>query len=147
VGEQAETRAAVAQVMAWPLGSKVVMAGGLFILACGLGNAIRAFVDDFGSTLRCEPRTKRWACRLARVGYFGRGVAMLPAGFFMLIAGWDVRAVEARSVGSALWTLHALPFGDLGLTLIGVGVTAFGAFAFVEAWHRPIRPEEAFGSA
>jgi hypothetical protein len=147
VGEQAQTRAAVAAVMAWPLGSKVVMAGGLFILACGLGNAIRAFVDDFGSTLRCEPRTKRWACRLARVGYFGRGVAMLPAGFFMLIAGWDERAIEARSVGSALWTLHALPFGDLGLTLIGVGVTAFGAFAFVEAWHRPIRPEGAFSHA
>jgi hypothetical protein len=146
VGEQAQTRATVAAVMAWPLGSKMVMAGGLFILACGLGNAIRAFVDDFGSTLRCAPRALPWARRLARVGYFGRGVAMLPAGFFMLVAGWDERAIEARSVGSALWTLHALQFGDLVLALIGLGVTAFGAFAFVEAWHRPIRPESAFES-
>ncbi|HEV7384823.1 MAG TPA: DUF1206 domain-containing protein, partial [Phenylobacterium sp.] len=146
VGELAETRAAVAAVMAWPLGSKAVMAGGLFILACGLGNAIRAFVDDFGSTLRCEPRTKRWACRLARVGYFGRGVAMLPAGFFMLAAGWDERALEARSVGSALWALHSLAFGDLVLAMIGLGVVAFGCFAFVEAWHRPIRPEGHIGA-
>jgi uncharacterized protein DUF1206 len=141
VGEQAETRATVAAVMAWPLGSKVVMAGGLFILACGIGNAIRAFVDDFGSTLRCDPRTRVWACRLARVGYFGRGLAMLPAGFFMLLAGWHERAVEARSVGSALWALHAQAFGDIVLALIGVGVVAFGCFAFVEAWRRPIRPE------
>jgi hypothetical protein len=147
VGEQAETRATVAAVMAWPLGSKVVMAAGLFILACGIGNAIRAFVDDFGSTLRCDPKTRVVACRLARIGYFGRGIAMLPAGFYMLIAGWDERAIEARSVGSALWTLHALALGDLVLTLIGVGVTAFGAFAFVEAWYRPIRPEGAFESA
>jgi len=143
VGEQAETRATVAAVMAWPLGSKVVMAAGLFILACGVGNAIRAFVDDFGSTLRCDPRVRRWACRLARIGYFGRGVAMLPAGFYMLIAGWDERALEARSVGSALWTLHVLPLGDLALSLIGLGVVAFGVFAFVEAWYRPIRPEAA----
>jgi len=144
IHEQAEVRGGVAQIMAWPLGSKVVMAGGLFILACGLGNAIRAVVDNFGSTLRCAPRALPWARRLARVGYFGRGLAMLPAGFFMLIAGWDERAVEARSVGSALWTLHALEFGDTALALIGAGVTAFGAFAFVEAWYRPIRPEAAF---
>jgi Domain of Unknown Function (DUF1206) len=143
VGEQAETRAAVAAVLAWPLGSKVVMAAGLFILACGLGNAVRAFVDDFGATLRCEPNTRRWICWLARVGYFGRGMAMLPVGFFMLMAGWHERAVEARSVGTALWALHTQVFGDLVLTLVGLGVVAFGAFAFVEAWRRPIRPEGA----
>jgi hypothetical protein len=141
VGEQAETRETVSAVMAWPLGSKVVMAAGLFILACGLGNAIRAFVDNFGSTLRCDPKVRAWACRLARVGYFGRGVAMLPAGFFMLVAGWHERALEARSVGSALWSLHTLQFGDAVLGLIGAGVVAFGCFAFVEAWYRPIRPE------
>ena len=147
VGEQAETRAAVAAVMAWPLGSKVVMGAGLFILACGLGNAVRAFVDNFGSTLKCDHRTRSWACRLARVGYFGRGVAMLPVGFFMLAAGWDERALEARSVGSALWTLHAIAFGDVVLALVGAGVVAFGGFAFVEAWYRPIRPEAALRPA
>jgi hypothetical protein len=147
VGEQAQTRAAVAAVMAWPLGSKVVMGAGLFILACGLGNALRAFVDNFGSTLRCDHRTRSWACRLARVGYFGRGVAMLPVGFFMLAAGWDERALEARSVGSALWTLHAIAFGDVVLALVGFGVVAFGCFAFVEAWYRPIRPEAALRPA
>jgi hypothetical protein len=29
------------------------------------------------------------------------------------------------------------------LALIGLGLIAFGVFAFVEAWHRPIRPEAA----
>lgn len=143
VGEQAETRATVEAVMAWPLGSKVVIAAGVFILGCGLGNAIRALVDNFGSTLRCDHKVRVWACRLARIGYFGRGLAMLPPGFFMLAAGWNERALQARSVGSALWTLHAFAFGDLVLALIGLGVTAFGCFAFVEAWYRPIRPEEA----
>jgi hypothetical protein len=29
---------------------------------------------------------------------------------------------------------------------VGLGVVAFGCFAFVEAWYRPIRPEGAFAN-
>ena len=142
-GEQAKTRETVAAVMTWPMGSTLIIGLGAFILACGVGNCIRACVDNFGSTLRCDPKVTVWACRLARVGYFGRGVAMLPVGFFMLSAGWHARASEARGVGGALWALHSRVFGDVMLTLVALGLVAFGAFAFVEAWHRPIRPEGA----
>ena len=134
----------IAGVMAWPLGVVVVMALGLFILACGAGNAIRAFVDDFGGTLKCDVTVRRWAQRIARLGYFGRGAAMLPVGFFILRAGWHERAQEARGVGGALWALHGLAGGDLVLALMGLGMIAFGVFGFVEAWYRPIRPEGAF---
>ena len=92
-----------------------MIALGLFIVACGLGNAIRAFVDNFGSTLKCDPQTAVWAQRLARVGYFGRGVAMLPVGFFMLRAGWHEHAAEAKGVGGALWAVHGLAGGDVVL--------------------------------
>jgi hypothetical protein len=142
--ELEKTSQRVAGVMAWPLGPALVIALGLFIVACGAGNAIRAFVDDFGGTLKCDRQARRWARRIARVGYFGRGLAMLPVGFFMLRAGWLERATEARGVGGALWALHARPAGDLVLALLGLGLIAFGVFAFVEAWYRPIRPEAAF---
>jgi hypothetical protein len=141
VGERAQTRATVAAILAWPLGSAMVVALGVFIVACGLGNAIRAVVDNFGGTLKCDPKVVPWACRLARVGYFGRGVAMLPVGFFMLTAGWHERAGDARDLGGALWALHAWSWGDPALALIALGLVAFGGFAFVEAWYRPIRPE------
>lgn len=146
-GEQAKTHEQVAQVLAWPFGAHLIIAMGGFIILCGVGNAIRACVDNFGSTLRCDPRVAPWACRLARVGYFGRGVAMLPVGFFMLLAGWHARPSEAKEVGGALWALHSQVLGDLMLTLTALGLMAFGAFAFVEAWHRPIRPEAAFSAA
>jgi hypothetical protein len=142
--ELEKTSERVAGVMAWPLGSALVIALGLFIVACGLGNAIRAFVDDFGGTLKCDDKTRRWAKRIAQVGYFGRGVAMLPVGYFMLRAGWRERAAEARGVGGALWAVHGLTGGDVVLTLVALGLVAFGAFAFVEAAYRPIRPERAF---
>ena len=68
---------------------------------------------------------------------------MLPVGFFMLRAGWYERATEARGVGGALWALHGLAGGDVVLVLLGLGLIAFGAFALVEAWFRPIEPEAA----
>jgi hypothetical protein len=80
---------------------------------------------------------------MARLGYFGRGLAMVPTGVFMILAGWHERAAEARGVGGALWSLHDQGFGDLVLAFVAVGLVAFGAFGFVEAWFRPIRPEAA----
>lgn len=139
-----KTSERVAGVMAWPLGSAIVIALGVFIMACGIGNAVRALIDNFGETLRCDPRIRIWACRLARAGYFGRGLAMLPVGFFMIAAGWHERAVEAKGVGGALWALHGLAGGDVVLAFVALGLVAFGAFAFVEAWFRPIRPERMF---
>jgi hypothetical protein len=139
--DQAKTRAFVADVLTWPLGEALVLGLGVFILAAGIGSVVRAFIDHFGRGLKCDARTAAWAGALARVGYFGRGAAMLPAGVFMLAAGWHARASEARSLGGALQTLHEQPLGDLVLTLVAAGLVAFGAFGFVEAWYRPIRPE------
>ncbi|HEY0437453.1 MAG TPA: DUF1206 domain-containing protein [Phenylobacterium sp.] len=144
--ELEHTRDQVAAVMAWPLGPKLVMGLGLFVIGCGIGNAVRAFVEDFGSAFRCGPEARAIARRLARLGYFGRGLAMLPVGFSMLAAGWHERAAEARDVGAALWALHAQGLGDLILALVAAGLAAFGAFGFVEAWRRPIRPEAALRS-
>ena len=59
----------------------------------------------------------------------------------MLAAGWHAHADEAKSLGGVLQTLHEQPLGDAVLALLALGLVAFGAFAFVEAWHRPIRPE------
>jgi len=146
-GEIEKTSDRIAKVMAWPAGPWLVMALGLFIVACGLGNAVRAVVDDLGDGLRCEGAVRVWARRMARLGYFGRGVAMVPTGVFMILAGWHERAAEARGVGGALWALHDQAFGDLALAFVAVGLMAFGAFGFVEAWFRPIRPEFALGGA
>jgi hypothetical protein len=139
--DQTRTRAFVESLMAWPLGEALVMGLGVFILAAGIGSVVRAFIDHFGRGLRCDARTAAWAGTVARVGYFGRGVALLPAGAFMLAAGWHARAAEAKSLGGALQALHAQPFGDAVLALVAAGLVAFGAYAFVEAWYRPIRPE------
>ena len=139
--DQARTREFVADVLTWPLGEALVLGLGVFIAGAGIGNMIRAVFGHFARGLTCDARTGAWAGALARVGYFGRGLAMLPAGVFMLAAGWHARASEAKSLGGVLQALHHQRLGDAVLVVLAGGLVAFGAFGFVEAWRRPIRPE------
>lgn len=140
--DQAATRAAVGQALEMPWGDLLVVGVGVFVLGAGLGSMVRAFTDHFGRGLDCAPGTRAWAGALARIGYFGRGVSMLPAGALLVSAGLHARASEARGVGAALQALEAQPFGAALLALIGLGLVAFGAFAIAEGWLRRMRIPE-----
>jgi hypothetical protein len=141
--DQAATREAVARALELPAGPLLVMAVGLFILSAGIASMVRAVVERFGRKVAHDADGRRWAGLLARAGYFGRGLALLPAGFFVTRAGLHARASEARGLGEALEALKDQPYGGLSLSLLALGLVAFGAFAFVEAWNRRIRPEDA----
>lgn len=129
----------VQTALALPFGAVLVIAAGLFILACGLGNMARAAFSHFGRTLECDRGVARWAGTIARIGYFARGVALAPVGFFMVRAGLHARAVEAHDLGGALEALHRQPMGGWLLSLTALGLVAFGVFGFLEAAYRPIR--------
>ncbi|WP_293676417.1 DUF1206 domain-containing protein [uncultured Phenylobacterium sp.] len=137
--DQAATGALVARVLDLPFGPLIVLGMGLFILASGVGSVVRASLDHFRRNLDCEPQTRAWAGSLARIGYFGRGVALLPAGLLLASAGLHARASDARGLGGALELLITWPFGRTMLGLTAAGLIAFGLFAVVEACLRPMR--------
>ena len=113
-------------------------------MAVGLANLIKGVTGkDLGRRLGCGPQTRRWACRLGQLGYFGRGIAFLPLGFFLCEAGFDLEPGAARTLGGALQSLERQPFGSWVLAFTAVGLVAFGLFALVEARFRRIDvPEE-----
>ncbi|WP_293905530.1 DUF1206 domain-containing protein [Phenylobacterium sp.] len=137
--DQAATRAFVARLLDLPFGAAMVIAMGLFVLTAGAGSVARAAFGHFGHGLDCEPQTRTLAGGVARIGYFGRGVALLPAGLLLASAGLHARASEARGLGGALELLITWPFGRTMLGLTAVGLIAFGAFAILEGWLRRIR--------
>ncbi len=137
--DRAATREAIAQALALPLGDTLVVGGGLFVMGAGVGSIVRAFTDHFCRDLDCPPRRRRWLGALARVGYAGRGVALLPAGALLVRAGLHTRASEARGLGGALDALERGPAGDVALILTALGLLAFGLFAASEGWLRRMR--------
>lgn len=137
--DRAATRAAVDAALHLPMGGLIVVAAGLFVLAAGLGNMVRAAFDHFGRDLDCDRPVRAWAGTVARFGYAARGLALVPAGGFLLSAGLHARAAEAEGLGGALETLADAPFGHAVLALTGAGLVAFGLFAVAEAGLRPMR--------
>lgn len=136
--DQAATRAVVAQALEAPFGDLAVTAAGLFVLGAGLGSIARAFFDHFGRGLDCRHRAQAWAGGIGRVGYAGRGAALLPAGFLLTRAGLETRAADARGLGGALETLAQAPLGEVILALMALGLLAFGVFAILEGALRPM---------
>lgn len=127
-------------VLDLPYGDTLLIAAGLVVLAFGVGNVIQGVMQDFSKRLDCDEKTCRRVVPLAKVGYGARGLASLPLGVFLVLAGLEARAGEARSWGGALQALEGQPFGSWMLGLVAAGLVAFGAFGLIEARYRRIRP-------
>jgi hypothetical protein len=127
-------------VLGAPHGDELLILAGLVVLGFGIGNVVQGLVQDFGHRLACDKTLRRRVEPLAKVGYAARGLATLPVGLFLVLAGLRARASEARSWGQALQTVEQQPFGSLVLGLLAAGLIAFGLFGFVEARYRRITP-------
>lgn len=137
--DRAATREAVAKALEAPAGDLLVAAAGLFVLGAGLGSIARAVVDHFGRDLEGDAAVRTWAGTLARIGYAARGLALIPAGWFVLQAGLTARAAAAGGLGPALDAIERGPLGGLLLGGVGLGLAAFGLFAWTEGALRTIR--------
>lgn len=123
-----------------PYGDTLLIGAGLVVVAFGIGNVIQGVMQDFSKRLDCGDRLCRVVVPLAKVGYGARGLASLPLGVFLMLAGIQARAGEARSWGGALQAVERQPFGSWALCLVAIGLIAFGLFGLIEARYRRIRP-------
>lgn len=84
---------------------------------------------------RMSQRMKRatFACGIA--GHGGRGVAFFIIGMFLVYAGYYVEEVEATGIGDLLRSLELQPFGVWILIIIAAGLTSYGLFLLLAAWH------------
>lgn len=138
----AENQEKAATLLSLPFGDIALIGVGLVILGFGVGNIVRGARSDFGSSLACSARLCRRVVPIARAGYIARGVAVLPLAVFVILAGTRSSASEVTSFGAGLDALENQTGGSWVLAATAVGLMAFGAFAFVEARWRRIRPPQ-----
>lgn len=132
--EQAET------VLSLPFGDWLLVGAGLCILGIGVVNIRRAWREDFTEYLSCSPTTCRRVAPLARAGYLARGLAYVPLALLVMLAGLRAEASDVTTFGSALEAVERQPAGPWILGVTALGFIAFGAFSFIEARFRRIRP-------
>lgn len=136
----AESRERAAMLLDLPFGRWLLIAAGLAIFGIGVSNVVKAWREDFSEYLDCSEEMCRRVTPLARFGHVARGLAYLPLAGLVVLAGWHVNAADVTSFGAALEVVERRTAGEWIVGLIALGFVAFGAFSFIEARFRRIRP-------
>lgn len=114
-------------------GQVLVALVGLGIIGVGLFQIYTGWTERFQKYLVSDPG--RFVVIAGRVGYIARGVAFAVIGLLFVSAAVSDRAGEAGGLDGALRALRDQPFGPYLLTLVALGLAAFGIFCFGRAKH------------
>jgi hypothetical protein len=135
------TQTWTARLMDAPGGTLLVVLAGVAALIGGLFQIHHGWAEKFRESLatnRMSSEKLRWTTRFGRWGYVARGVVFVIVGLFIVIAGLQADASEARGLEGALDTLAAQPFGQWLLALVAAGLACYGAYSIMEARYRRI---------
>jgi hypothetical protein len=125
-----------AGVFGWPGGQFLVGAAGLILIGVGAWHVRKGVNKHFLKqidTTGCSSSAIRLVTRLGQVGFPGKGIALAGVGVLLIWAAVTYDASKAQGLDGALHGVLELPFGRFLLTLVAVGIAAFGAFCFVRA--------------
>ncbi len=125
-----------AGVFGWPGGQFLVGAVGLILIGVGVWHVRKGLNKHFLKqidTTGCAQSAIRLVTRLGQIGFPGKGIALAGVGVLLIWAAVTYDPAKAQGLDGALHGVLELPFGQILLTLVAVGIAAFGAFCFVRA--------------
>jgi hypothetical protein len=136
-GESEES--ATATVLDLPGGRFIVGIGGVAIIAIGCYHVYKGFTQGFRDDLQRDAAagTSGTAIMtLGTVGYPAKGVAIVLVGVLFVVAAGRHDPDEAGGLDEALRSLQEQPFGPWVLTVIAIGLAAFGIYCFGRARYQ-----------
>jgi hypothetical protein len=114
----------------------LVAAAGLILIGIGVWHVYKGISRRFLKQIdlaEAPPAATRLVTRLGQVGFPAKGVALALVGGLLGYAATTFDPSKAQGLDGALRTVLQAPFGRILLTLVAVGIAAFGAFCFVRA--------------
>ncbi|MGG5261022.1 DUF1206 domain-containing protein [Phycicoccus avicenniae] len=126
-----QTEDVTASLMGSPAGQVLVGALGLVVLGIAGYHVYKGWKKKFLEDLVGHPGD--WAVQAGRAGYIAKGVALAVVGVFFLIAAVQHDADKAQGLDGALKTLKEASFGPVLLTVVALGIAAYGVYSFARA--------------
>ena len=120
-----------AKLMSSPAGQVLVGALGLVILGVAGYHVYKGWKKKFLEDLEEHPGD--WAVHAGRAGYIAKGVALTIAGFFFIVAAVQADPEEAKGLDGALKALKEMTGGSVILTVVALGIAAYGVYSFARA--------------
>ncbi len=125
-----------AGVFGWPAGRWLVGLVGLVVIGVGVYLVNKGVSKKFLEEVdlhSASPQTTRLVTRLGQAGFPAKGVSLGVVGGLLVYAAVTFDPARATGLDGALHTILAAPFGQVLLTLVAIGIAAFGAYCFVRA--------------
>ncbi|MGK5115074.1 MULTISPECIES: DUF1206 domain-containing protein [unclassified Geodermatophilus] len=125
-----------AGVFGWPGGRWLVGLIGLVVIGVGVYLVYKGVSKRFLKQIdlaEAPPRTRDLVEKLGLIGFPAKGVALALVGGLLVYAAITYDPAKASGLDGALRTVLEAPFGRVLLTLVALGIAAFGAFCFVRA--------------
>ncbi len=132
-GQQQQT---VSGVLGWPGGRFIVGIAALVIIGVGVYLVHKGVTGRFLKEIDCAQASatqQRTIERLGQVGYPAKGVAIALVGVLLGWAAITFDPAKATGLDGALHTVLDAPFGKWLLTLVALGIAAYGVFCFFRA--------------
>jgi large-conductance mechanosensitive channel len=126
----------VSGVFAWPGGRFLVGVAALVIIGVGVYLVRKGITKSFLKeidTAQAPANQQRLIERLGQVGYPAKGVAIALVGGLLGWAAITFDPAKATGLDGALRTVLDAPFGKWLLTLVALGIAAYGVFLFFRA--------------
>lgn len=114
-----------------PAGRLLVGLLGLVIIGVALYHVYKGWKKKFLEDLQEHPG--HWAVVAARVGYIGKGIALVAVGVLFIAAAVQQQIGKTTGLDGALKSLRDLPAGPVILVGIALGLAAYGVYSFARA--------------
>lgn len=125
-----------ARLMANPAGTVLVVVVGLVIVAVGGYHIYKGVAGKYREDLTQDPG--RAVEMMATIGYTAKGVALIVIGGLFVAAAVTHDPEKASGMDGALRTLLELPLGKVLLTLVALGLVAYGIYSFARAKYAKV---------
>lgn len=129
--DEEKTEDVTATIMGAPGGRLLVGVLGLLIFGVAGYHVYKGWTKTFLEDLREHPGD--WAVRSGQAGYVAKGTALFVVGGFFVVAAWKADPDQAAGLDGALKTLKEQPFGPTLLTVVAIGIAAYGIYSFARA--------------
>jgi large-conductance mechanosensitive channel len=119
-----------------PGGRFLVAIIGLVLIGLGIQQVVKGVKKSFLKQIdlaEAPPKATRLITRLGQVGFPGKGVSLGVVGGLLGYAAVTYDPKKASGLDGAMRTIAQAPFGGVLLTLVALGLAAFGAFCFARA--------------
>jgi hypothetical protein len=135
-----QTQHSVSTIISQPWGRWAVGIVGVIVIVAGVAQVYQGLSRKFDKQFQkyeLNSQQRVWIKRIGRFGTAARGVVFGLTGVFITLSAYQANPGKAQGMDGALMALARQPYGFWLLSVVAVGLIAFGVYSITgAAWFR-----------